>query len=192
VLFRSVLMPFTSLGFLIRIYIVLAISSCVCWGVGSFYLAQGIFCVSTAPRLYSFTLFVVVAYWIGFFTIIFYIFKLVYGKKISASLVEGVRAPTDQELEEQIFRKAFQKLDVRKRNRINTTDLAKLFTGVGVYVADEDIKDLEQQLDPTDSGEIEFYTLLKWFKVYQQETAKHNHAAGEGAGHDEDGHGHDD
>lgn len=169
----TILKPITSLRFLSWMYLLLALFSCICWGIGSFYLAQSIFCITTAPRLYSFTLFVIVSYWIGFFTIVFYIFKLMFGRKIAASLVDGVRAPTDQELEEQIFRKAFQKLDMRKRNRIKTTDLSKLFTEVGVYVADEDVKDLEQQLDPSDSGEIEFYVLLKWFKVYQQESAKY-------------------
>eukprot|EP00607_Mallomonas_marina_P010051 CAMPEP_0182419694 /NCGR_PEP_ID=MMETSP1167-20130531/4092_1 /TAXON_ID=2988 /ORGANISM="Mallomonas Sp, Strain CCMP3275" /LENGTH=100 /DNA_ID=CAMNT_0024594751 /DNA_START=868 /DNA_END=1170 /DNA_ORIENTATION=+ len=59
-------------------------------------------------------------------------------------------------------------MDVRKRNKIDSTDLPKLFSEIGVYVADEDLPDLQQTLDPTDSGEIEFYALLKWFKQFRE------------------------
>eukprot|EP01041_Mallomonas_annulata_P002965 gene2965-5819_t len=163
----TVLKPITSLTFLAFLYSVLGLASFICWSIGSFYMTNSIFCAETAPALYSFCLFIVVVYWIGFFIVIFYVIKINFGQAITVALIEQTRAPNEDELEEGIFRKVFLEIDRKKLNRIPREDLPKLLSNLGVYIPDEDLPDLENMLDPSESGDIEFYPVFKWFKAYR-------------------------
>ncbi len=40
------------------------------WCVGSYLVSLSVFCAATAPLLYSFSLFLVTMYWIGFIVIV--------------------------------------------------------------------------------------------------------------------------
>ena len=108
----------------------------------------------------------IVVYWIGFCIGVFYIIELNCGQSIRAKLVETTRAPSEKELEEQIFRKMFKDIDKKKQQKIPKSELPKLLAGLGIYIPDEDIPDLIHMLDPDDTGDIGFYPLFNWFKVY--------------------------
>lgn len=108
------LAPYTNLKWLMWVYAVLFVTSFIVWIVGSAMLQLSRFCAVTQPLVYSFTVYLVTVYWIGFCIVSIMIFKMKYGKFVMDQLAEQMREPTEAELEEKIFRKKFNEYDKDK------------------------------------------------------------------------------
>jgi len=161
---RNILAPITSMKWLMTYYAILGFTTFIVWIVGSVLLKLGVFCVTTAPELYAYTLFLVAAYWMGFIWVILYLIKLNYGSNIVGMLKEQMKAPSMNELEDRIFRKQFNEFDKEKEGKVATSDLPALLQSLGVYVPDAEIPALQKTLDPSGSGSITFDEMNVWFK----------------------------
>lgn len=160
----SILAPFRSLKWLMVIYAILFLTSFIIWSIGSALLTSASFCMTTSPGLYSYTVFLIASYWIFFIIIVIYIFKLNCGDMVAAAIQNQTRLPTIQELEERVFRKTFNELDKGKNKRIKNQDFPTLLEKLGLYIPEEGIPKLIEQLDPTSSGEMSFDDCYEWFK----------------------------
>lgn len=160
------LTPFTSLKYVFAYYGVLGFLSFVFWAAGTALLNLSIFCEKTAPMLYSFTTFLVVSYWIGFFIIGSYLIHMKWGQDIKDALLSTVAGPSLQEAQEKIFRREFKKFDYQGKGRIHKDDLPTFFVDVGVFVNNEDMPQVLDELQADGDGNINLYILLGWYKEY--------------------------
>jgi hypothetical protein len=181
----QVLMPFTSLKWLIGYYSALAVASFIVWVVGAALLSMSTFCVATAPVLYSYSTFLVASYAIAFFIVIVYLIKLKFGGNIAALVKEQMRQPTQEELEERIFRKNFSEYDKDALYQISKDDVAPLLQVLGVFVPDEELGDLIKNLDRENTGFVKFDTMFEWFKKLN--AMSEDAAAGEADNMEDDG-----
>jgi len=160
---RKVLVPFTSMKWLMAIYIIIGFTSFIVWAVGTTLLKLAALCIYTSPKLYEYTLFLVAIYWLGFVIVIIFLIKLVYGDKIAAFVKDNARAPTANELEERIFRKKFSEFDRDRTSTISKEDFAPLLVGLGVYIPDAEQGTLLRTMDPENTGTIQFDVMYAWF-----------------------------
>ena len=175
-----ILVPFSSLQWLLVVDVILFFVSFIVWCVGSSILKSGSLCSLSAPALYSYTVFLVAIYWLGFCITIIYIIKLFYGDFLTKIIKEQVRAPTIAELEDRVFRKAYNQFDKEREGHIFKDDVGNLLQVLGVYVPENELPALLASFDPTDSGKVEFDALYEWFKQL-------NNAADKDGGDDDDG-----
>lgn len=174
----TILRPITSMRFLMNIYIALGFCSFIVSCVWAYFLSQATFCVASTPLLYSFSVFCVIMYWFGFGAILYYVMKLIFGSVIKAKIHEVAQAPTENDMEENIFRKLFKEIDRKKQGKIPKEELPRFFRGLGVYVPDEEIPEIVANLDPNNTGDIGMFPLLEWFKKYNNMAGKLNSGAG--------------
>lgn len=159
-----VLTPFKSLKFVTGMYFVLAVFSFIVWIVGTILLQLSVFCESTAPVLYQYSLFLIAIYWMGFIITVLYVIKLFCGNNITKMIKESTRASTIDEVEDRIFRKKFAEYDKLKEEKINIEDLIPLLEGLGVFVPPEEQEALKHTLDEEETGYVRFKSLYAWFK----------------------------
>jgi len=165
----TVLRPFKSLKWVVFAYFVVGVVSFIIWLVGSVLLQLSIFCVSTAPTLYQFSLFLVAIYWLGFIITVIYTIKMFFGQNLVKIFKETTRASTVEEVEEKLFRARFDQYDVEKENRIATDKVPLMLEDLGVFVPAEELDALIQTLDEEETGFIEFRPLLHWFRKLNAE-----------------------
>jgi len=91
----TVLMPFTSLKWVVTFFTAIAIASFVVNAVGTYGLIFGITCAGTAPTLYNFAAYIVVVYWLGFFTCVFGLVRVVLGRQLAAIVDAAGEMATD-------------------------------------------------------------------------------------------------
>lgn len=161
---RQILAPFTSLKWIMIFYLIIAVVSFIVWIVGCALLSLSVFCSMTAPVLYSYTLFLVVSYALSAFIVVGYILKLKFGNSIMSLVKEQMRQPSQEELEERIFRKKFAEFDKDMEYKISSADMPPLLQILGVYVPEEEIPALTKTLDRQNTGFIEFDDLFAWFR----------------------------
>lgn len=171
-----ILQPFKKLKGLMIWYALVSILSFFVWVVGTALLDLSIFCEGTAPRLYQFSSFLVVSYWLGFCIITIYLIKKRFGKVLRAMFDNARQGPTVEDMEEKIFRKEFKKLDTRKKGSINPDFLPELFRKTGVYLPEEQLNAVVVKLGLNDAEEIDFYPLLNWFREYNHQTSAYANA----------------
>lgn len=160
----TILVPFTSLKFLMRIYLVLGITSFIIMCVGGGLLTLSRLCVDTAPRLYSLTLFMVAVYFLGFIVVCILLTKLAFGSQIFNFIKEAARAPNQNEFEEKIFTKSFNEFDRDKNQTMARDDFGQLLQNIGVYIPDNEQPALLKTLDPDNTGVLQFNAVLAWFR----------------------------
>lgn len=177
-----ILVPFSSLQWLLVIDVILFFVSFIVWCVGTSILKNGYLCALSAPALYSYTVFIVAIYWLGFCITIIYIVKLFYGDFLTKMIKEQVRAPTIAELEDRVFRKAYNQFDKEREGHISKDDVGNLLQVLGVYVPENELPALLTSFDPTESGIVEFDALYEWFKQLNSSADKE----GGGDGDDKD------
>lgn len=132
--------------------------------VGAFLLSLSTFCQSTAPLLYSYSLFLVVTYWLGLFILILYLIKLSFGKSIAKAIVERTKEETLKDVEDRLFKTKFKEFDKDNENRIKREDMSTVLKTLGIYVPDEEQAQLLETLDPTQTGFIQYQVFERWFK----------------------------
>lgn len=179
-----VLAPFRSFRWIVILYFAVAVASFIVWIVGTVLLEFAVFCQDTSPGLYSYTVFLVASYWMGFGITGIYIIKLFFGSNIAALIKESTRASTVEEVEEKIFNSKFQDYDKDKEGKIKVDDLASLLESLGVFVPEEEVETLQSTLDPEETGFIGFHELKAWFKSLNAELDARGD--GEGSEADED------
>jgi hypothetical protein len=140
--------------------------SFITWAVGAQLLALSIFCAGTAPSLYNFTLYLVVTYWLGFFIIGCYLIKLKYGNFIEQYVSSRAQGPSVEDMEERIFRKEFKKFDKKKLGTLPQELLSDFLVKVAVFIPEEELPSVLNELGVVGNEEIEFNKLLNWFKEY--------------------------
>jgi hypothetical protein len=165
-----ILIPFTSLKWVILFYGVIGFFSFIFWCVGAGLVSLGVFCVTTAPLLYNFALFLVVTYWIGFFIVCVYLINFKWGEELKNAVLYSTATPSLQEAQEKIFRREFKKYDFSNNGRISKDDLIPFFVNVGVFVSEEEFPKVVDELEPNDDGEINIHVLLGWYKEYNAKT----------------------
>lgn len=165
------LRPFSTLKYLSYFYFVLAFVSFILWCVGTSQLDEAIFCISTAPKLYSFSLYLVVTYWLGFFIIGCYLIKLKFGNFIQSFVNNQAKGPSVGDMEERIFRKEFKKLDKKKSGTLPQELLSDFFVRVAVFVPEEEMPRVLNEIGVVGDAEVEFFELLEWFKKYNAKMA---------------------
>ena len=160
----TILVPFTSLKFLMRLYLVLGITSFIVMCVGGGLLTLSKLCVDTAPRMYSLTLFMVAVYFMGFIVVCILLTKLAFGSQIFNFIKEAARAPNQNEFEEKIFTKSFGEFDRDKNQTMQRDDFNQLLQNIGVYIPDSEQPALLKTLDPDNTGILQFNDVLAWFR----------------------------
>lgn len=177
------LKPFKSLKYVVLAYFIIAVASFIVWLVGSVLLQLSVFCVTTAPTLYQFSLFLIAIYWLGFIITFIYLVKMFFGSNIAKLIQETTRASTIDEVEEKLFRARFDTYDVEKENRIATDKVPMMLEDLGVFVPAEELETLIQTLDEEQTGFIDYKPLLHWFRKLNAEMDALENA---GNGADED------
>jgi len=160
----TVLVPFTSLKFLMRVYFVLAFTTFIIFCVGATLLNLGKLCTNTAPRLYSLATFMSAMFWMGFIIVVILLVKLSYGSQIFSFIKEAARAPSQHEMEEKVFRKQFSEYDKEKTSTISKNDFGPFLQSIGIYIPDNEQPALIRTLDPDDTGTIAYDPLFNWFQ----------------------------
>ena len=80
----TVLMPFTSLKWVVTFFTAIAIASFIVTAVTTYELIVGITCATSAPTLYNFAAYIVVIYWLGCFTCLFSFVRAIFGRQLAA------------------------------------------------------------------------------------------------------------
>jgi hypothetical protein len=156
--------PYHSLKWVMIFYIIIGFTSFIVWIVGTALLNSSFLCIATAPKLYSYTLFLVACYWLGFVIIILSLINIMYGDRIQQFIKDQLTGASQAELEERIFKKKFLEFDKDKTDRISKDDGPALLMGLGIYVPDEELPALMKSFDPDNSGFIRFEIIYDWFK----------------------------
>ena len=79
----------------VTFFTAIAIASFVVNAVGTYGLIFGITCAGTAPTLYNFAAYIVVVYWLGFFTCVFGLVRVVLGRQLAAIVDAAGEMATD-------------------------------------------------------------------------------------------------
>lgn len=160
----TILVPFTSLKFLMRVYFVLGFTTFIVFCVGATLLNLAKLCVNTAPKLYSLASFMSAMFWMGFVIVVILLVKLSFGAQIFNFVKEAARAPSQNEMEEKVFRKQFNEFDKEKTGTISKEDFGVFLTNIGIYIPDKEQPALIRTLDPNNTGTISFDPLMDWFQ----------------------------
>lgn len=163
--------PFTTLKFLAVVYGVIGFQSFIIWAYGTALLDSSIFCIGTAPELYQFSAFLVITYWLGFFIVGCYLIKLKFGNLIDRFISGQAQGPSVEDMEERIFRKEFKKLDKKKSGTLPQELLSDFFVKVAVFVPEEEMPAVLNEIGVVGDAEVEFFELLEWFKKYNVKMA---------------------
>ena len=131
-----ILMPFTSLKWVVTFFSIIGIASFVINCIGTYEVIFGIFCSATAPVLYNYSCFIVAFYWVGFFVVAFTYIKMTLGKEIRGTLQAvqqdlGV-GPNKMTPQEEIFKAKFDEFDVNKTNTMPKSSLRQLTAGLDI------------------------------------------------------------
>jgi len=169
-----VLTPFRSMRWIMYAYSFVGFMSIIVGIVGAVMLSLAIFCVTTAPELYTFTLFLVVAYWLGFFIICVYIFRLFFGSHVAEILKDKMREETVEEIEERLFKQKFKDYDKDKEDRISRSNFTLLLQDLGIFVPAEEQNQLMDTFDPENTGLLPYQGVYEWFKSLNEEADKHD------------------
>ena len=161
---KAILYPFQSMKWLMFYYLVIFITAMIIMAVATAILNLAFLCLSTTPKLYSFLAFVLTIYWIMFVIIVIKIIGLAFGSSIASFIKDKTTAPSQNELEERIFRKKFADFDREKEQQIDAVDFPQLLQELGVYIPDEEQPALLRTLDPEKSGKITFDNMFEWFE----------------------------
>lgn len=172
------LVPFQSLKWIMWFYFYLGVMSFIVGIYGAFVLSLATFCKTTAPTLYTFSLFCVVLYWLGLFFSSIYLVNLFFGNSISKFIAEKTREDTMEEVEERIFKKQFQEFDKDNEGKIVRSDMPKILKNLGVFVPEEEVEQLANNFDPENTGFILYQPFANWFKELNKEAEKKSSKAG--------------
>jgi hypothetical protein len=149
-------------------YVIIWFVSFITVIAGSAFMTGATICSKTAPTLYSYTVFLLVVYWIGFAMMILYLIKLFYGDQIAKTYGDNMREPTVEEVEERMFRKVFVKFDTNKEQKVNRENVPKLLQVLGIYMPDSDLPGMLSELDPEQKGYIPYEVIYKWFREFNR------------------------
>lgn len=166
---RQILFPFKSLRWVMTAYAVVGGVLFIIAIIGAAVMSLAIFCQATAPELYRFSLFLVAVDWIGIFITITYLIKTSFGGQITQFIVEKTKAESVSDVETRIFKKKFDDIDLEGKGRISRDDASKLLQNLGIFVPEEELPQLMETLDPSQSGEVEYDTFLAWFQALSAE-----------------------
>ena len=131
-----ILMPFTSLKWVVTFFTIIGIASFIINCVGTYEIIFGIFCADSAPVLFNYSCFIVAFYWIGFFVVAFTYIKMTLGREIRGTL-EAVQqdlgvGPNKLTPQEEVFKAKFDEFDVNKTNTIPKSSLRQLTAGLDI------------------------------------------------------------
>jgi hypothetical protein len=159
-----ILWPFSSMKWLMFYYFIMFFTVMIVCSVGTAILNLGKLCLNTTPKLYSFLAFSLTLWWIMFTIILLKMIGILFGASIISFIKEKTTAPSQNELEERIFRKKFAEMDKDKEGFINSADFPQLLQELGVYIPDEEQPALQRTLDPEKTGKITFDSMFAWFQ----------------------------
>jgi hypothetical protein len=103
-------------------------------------------------------------YWLGFIITALTIIHKKYGDAIAEYIANQMEQPDQGELEEKIFRKKFNEYDEEKNGTLDKEKLSAFITDLGIYIPEEDMPGLIQNLDSKGDGKLTFNKLQAWFK----------------------------
>jgi hypothetical protein len=181
---RVILAPFKSLKWVMGAYLGVGVLSFIFAIVGAIIMSLASFCQSTAPTLYTYSLFLLAVNWIGFFVIAVYLIRLFFGGRIATIIQQTTRTETMQEVESRLFKRKFEEVDTQKEGRVPRDMMNKILEGLGVFVPEDERDQLAKTLDPEDSGFIGYEVFLKWFNELSSEAE--DRRGGEADDNDED------
>jgi predicted membrane protein len=171
---QHVLTPFRSLKWLIGVYLALGFMNFIVLLVGTVLVQLASFCTTTAPKLYTFSLFLIAFFWIMFFIAGCYSIKLFFGTTLAKMIKEQIREETMEEVEERVFKKHFLTFDPELKHQITREDFPKLLQLLGIFVPDEEIAQLMDTLDAEKSGFLKEDIVYEWFKEITKEDDQTN------------------
>jgi len=181
-----VLAPFKSMKWIMYYYGIVAFMSFIVGIVGAVTMSMAIFCVTTSPELYTFSLFLVVMYWLGFFIVGTYIFSLFFGGHVAELIKEQMREETLEEVEERLFREKFQVYDREREDRITREQFPLLLQDLGIFVPADEQNQLQDTFDPDNTGFLAYEEVKEWFKSLNAEANKHDKKIGNLSDDDDD------
>jgi Ca2+-binding EF-hand superfamily protein len=147
-------------------YTVYIIATFIVWLIGTLMVQLAApFCSSTSPDLYSYALFSVVTFWLGFILGALYIIKEIFGSSIGAIVKDTIRETNVGDAAESIFKAKYQKYDPKiKEGRIEKKDFPSLLKELGVFIPGEEQASLMSTFDMDDTGYLPYVKMLTWFK----------------------------
>lgn len=171
---QRVLKPFRSMKWIIGIYLALGGMNFLISIIGTVLVQLSSFCVSTAPKVYQFSLFLVCMFWILFFIAGLYSVKLFFGTTLAKLIKEQTREETLEEVEERIFKKQFQQFDPELKQLISREDFPKLLQVLGIFVPEEEVNQLIDTLDSENTGFLPYDAVYSWFREITKEDDQTN------------------
>lgn len=177
---RQILFPFKSLRWVIGAYAGVALILFIVAIVGAAILSLAIFCQATAPELYQYALFLVALDWVGMFVTVAYLIQTSFGGQIKQFIVEKTKAETVTDVEGRIFKKKFDQVDIEGKGVVSREDAQKILQNLGIFVPEEEVAQLLDTLDPTQSDQIEYDTFFQWFQTLSAEADERDPAARRG------------
>lgn len=177
---RQILFPFKSLRWVMGAYAAVGGVLCIIAIIGAAVLSLAIFCQATSPDLYNYSLFLVALDWIGIFITVAYLIKTSFGGQFTQFIVEKTKAENVSDVEVRIFKKKFNEIDLEETGKVSREDAQKLLQSLGIFVPEEEMAQLMDTLDPSQSGEVQYDTFLAWFQALSAEADDRDPAARRG------------
>lgn len=167
--YRTIALPFTSLKWVIFMYLVVGFASFITWIVGTTLFNLAYFCATTSPGLYSYTLFLIAIYWLGFSITGLYCVKIFLGTRIGAIMKETTRAATLNEAELAVFEAKFAMFDPEGEKKMKSEDFPSFIKELGIYVPEEEMETLLNTFDPEGTNMLDHNLMVEWFEKYLKE-----------------------
>ncbi|CAM9373371.1 unnamed protein product [Choristocarpus tenellus] len=174
---RRLLRPFSSLAVVGFVYTMVFLLSLGVWTLGTWAVAkdlEGQTCRTSNPVLYSFSMFLVITYWVGIFFGVVALVRITCGKKI----ISGAQAQVEkakqygQNKEEAEVARAEELLAIRKFNdldeegvgSINNDQFEDLVQELAMGLNSKKLKKALAKLDPNGEGRVERVDFIQWYK----------------------------
>lgn len=177
---RQILFPFKSLRWVMGAYAAVGFVLFIVAIIGAAILSLAIFCQSTSPQLYKFSLFLVAIDWIGMFITVAYLIKTSFGGQIAQFIVEKTKAESVSDVELRIFKKKFDEIDLEGTGKVTRENAQKIIQNLGIFVPEEEMNQLMDTLDPSQTGIVEYDPFFQWFQALSAEADERDPAARRG------------
>jgi hypothetical protein len=147
-------------------YSVLFFVSFILWCIGTSLIRGSLLCVTTAPVLFRFSLFLCIIYWLIFLCVVGYVIKMKFGANIVYLLGEVTRERTKEEVEEAVFKKEWMKIDTGGKYYMYVDDVPFFLSNLGIGMPQDQVDALIQSLEPTEDNRVDYFKFIRWFRAF--------------------------
>eukprot|EP00639_Heterosigma_akashiwo_P019432 CAMPEP_0206386974 /NCGR_PEP_ID=MMETSP0294-20121207/16297_1 /ASSEMBLY_ACC=CAM_ASM_000327 /TAXON_ID=39354 /ORGANISM="Heterosigma akashiwo, Strain CCMP2393" /LENGTH=300 /DNA_ID=CAMNT_0053838193 /DNA_START=203 /DNA_END=1102 /DNA_ORIENTATION=- len=162
----TVLRPFTNIIFLGAAFLLIWVFSLAWWLYGSYMVGAGAWsCSNNTPALYSFSLFVVVFYWVGLGLGLVHLVVNIFSKQIGEGLKVGKRLVNPALADDDFLLAKFAEYDEGGTEQVARQHLGPLCKDCGRPLSTDELQEARELLDPDQTGFIGADAFLSWFRT---------------------------